>query len=166
MLSVDGLKRGHFQQLALRLKQHPSTDGKVEVSKSHCPAFTHVTLPRCPQQKLCYCFRQLASSDETQICCLDFTKLTCFPFVFSGFSNSVSDMFRRKPLHPHGEFASLCIIMIWKLFSCTVDTSRCAGSNLFMLCFTDQGEVWERMQGMFGNTILNLRLCSIQHSLA
>lgn len=25
----------------------------------------------------------------------------------------------------------------------------CLGSNVFMFAFIDQGEVWERMQGMF-----------------
>lgn len=43
-----------------------------------------------------------------------------------------------------------CVIIInWMLFSCSADSSRCVDSNVFMLVFTDQGEVWERMQGVF-----------------
>lgn len=36
-----------------------------------------------------------------------------------------------------------------KLFACSVNTSKCASPNMVMLCFTDQGKIWERMQGMF-----------------
>lgn len=35
-----------------------------------------------------------------------------------------------------------------KLFACSVNTSKCASPNMVMLCFTDQGKIWERMQGM------------------
>lgn len=49
-----------------------------------------------------------------------------------------------------------CVVINWKLVHCSVNTTTCAGLNLFMLCFADQGEIWERMQGMiFNNTEIN-----------
>lgn len=50
--------------------------------------------------------------------------------------------------------------MNWKLFCFSVNTTTCAGLNFFMLCFTDQGEIWERMQGMI------LRNTEIYHNFA
>lgn len=41
MLSVGRIHQGHFQLLALGLKQHPSTDGKVGMNKSRCTLCIH-----------------------------------------------------------------------------------------------------------------------------
>lgn len=82
---------------------------------------------------------------------LVFTELTSFFLCLLGFSNSVSDMFRRKPIHPYGE----CVFKMNWLFSCSAHTNRL---NLVMLYFTDQGKVWKRMQGVCCMNTLNLLL--------
>lgn len=60
------------------------------------------------------------------------------------------DMFRGKSLHPYGKsLCSGCCANLTHAYS-----SR--GVNMFVLHFTDQGEIWKRMQGMFCNSDLVL----------